>query len=186
MASLSPQIADLQYWHSLCYNLAVRTACGLGIFNAGEAPFSCAEFCRTKPPKTAPCTLQKHAESGMIRTKKGIERIACTMKSFEYVSLIAVALLVLETVRLFNLNGSYAKGPLNPYAFFYRRDEISVGNRVRKGPKRRIIRGGREGIDGKIQRAPLHRVQRQACFMANSILSHLQLCGICVLACTTV
>ncbi len=40
------------------------------------------------------------------------------MKSFEYISLVAVALLVLETVRLFNLHGSYAKGPLNPYAFF--------------------------------------------------------------------
>ena len=59
MVSFTPQIADLQYWHSLCYNLAVRTACGLGIFNADEVPFSCAEFCRTKPPKP-PLVLYKN------------------------------------------------------------------------------------------------------------------------------
>lgn len=109
----------------------------------------------------------------MICTKKGIERIACTMKSFEYVSLIAVALLVLETVRLFNLNGSYAKGPLNPYAFFTDETRLALETASEKALKGELSEADAKELTEK------YNVRHCIVFKDKRVLWQIPFCPIC-------
>ena len=55
---------------------------------------------------------------------------------FDYFSLVAVGLFVFGQLYFFNLYGSYAKGPLNPYAFFTDDVRLALENasaKVRNG-----------------------------------------------------